>query len=450
MNDADLQTLIDEPARREDVTAVEVVEAILTSIEDHERLGAFITVTPESAHADAREADLRRARGASRGPLDGLPVAVKDNIDVAGIRCTGGSAWFRDRVPRRDAFAIRRLRAAGAVIVGKTNMYELAYGATGDNPHFGDCHNAWDYARVPGGSSGGSAAALGADLCFAALGTDTGGSVRQPAALNGVTALRPTYGSVSTRGVLGVSPSLDTVGSMARSARDAAALHDALAAYDPKDPCAVAPASSPQPDPRGGPRPLSGLRVAVARGYFFDGAAPAVAANAHAAADTLAGLGAQLSELDTPDARRATDDTRLLIHAEALAGHERRFERDAASLGEDVRRRLELGRRVTGVQVAHALDRMRRWRVRMHALLARVDLILTPTTLEVAPLLAGADMIATTARLTQLTYPWSLASLPAISLPSGLDEAGLPTACNWPPPRGATTCCCGSGSPSKT
>ena len=112
-------------------------------------MGAFITVTPESARADAREADERRARGASRGPLDGLPIAIKDNIDVAGIRCTGGSAWFRDRVPRRDAFVVRRLRAAGAVIVGKTNMYELAYGATGDNPHYGDCHNAWDLARVP-------------------------------------------------------------------------------------------------------------------------------------------------------------------------------------------------------------------------------------------------------------------------------------------------------------
>ncbi len=406
---------------------MELAEAILTRIEDHERLGAFITVTPERARADAREADERRARGASRGPLDGLPIAIKDNIDVAGIRCTGGSAWFRDRVPRRDAFVVRRLRAAGAVIVGKTNMYELAYGATGDNPHYGDCHNAWDLARVPGGSSGGSAAALGADLCFAALGTDTGGSVRQPAALNGVTALRPTYGSVSNRGVLAVSPSLDTVGSMARSARDAAALASAVSAYDPKDPCAVAPPGSPPPDPPAGPRPLSGLRVGVARGYFFEGVAPAVAANAHAAADTLARLGAELSELDTPDAKRATDDTRLLIHAEALATHERRFNRDAASLGDDVRRRLELGRRVTGVQVAHALDRMRQWRVRMHSVLERVDLILTPTTVAVAPLLAGADMIATTARLTLLTYPWSLASLPAISLPSGLDEAGLPT-----------------------
>ena len=200
-----------------------------------------------------------------------------------------------------------------------------------------------------------------------------------------------------------------------------------MTAYDPKDPCAVAPAGSRPADPPAGPLPLSGLRVGVARGYFFEGVAPAVAANAHAAADTLARLGAELSELDTPDAKRATDDTRLLIHAEALATHERRFNRDAASLGDDVRRRLELGRRVTGVQVAHALDRMRQWRVRMHSVLERVDLILTPTTVAVAPLLAGADMIATTARLTLLTYPWSLASLPAISLPSGLDETGLPT-----------------------
>ncbi len=453
MNDSDLRTLIDEPARRQEVTAVELVEAVLARIDAHRRLGAFITLTPEAALAGAREADLRRARGAIRGPLDGLPVAIKDNIDVAGVPATAGSGWFRDRVPRRDAVVVRRLRAAGAALVGKTNMHELAYGATNANPHFGSCGNAWDSERVPGGSSGGSGAALGADLCLAALGTDTGGSVRIPAALNGVTALRPTYGSVSNRGVLPISPSLDTVGSMARSAYDVGVLARVLTGYDPRDPYAAVPPmrdpdgpgalglpralgdpwalGDPQvlgdPRPLDGPRPLHGLRVAVARGFFFDDVSPMVAANAHAAADVLAELGAELEEIDTADARRATADCSVLIRAEALAVHERRLARDAEGLGEDVRRRLELGRTVTGVEVARALDRMRRWQMRMRAALARVDLILTPSAEVVAPRRGGADMIATTAHLTRLAYPWSLAGLPAISLPSGLGEHDLPT-----------------------
>ena len=178
MNDADLRTLIDAPERRGETTALELTDAILTRIDCHRELGAYISVTAERARDAAREADQRRARGDSLGPLDGIPVALKDNIDLAGIPATAGSAWFRDRVPRRDAVVARRLRSAGAVIVGKTNMHELAFGATNDNPHFGTCANAWDAARIPGGSSGGSGAALGADLCLAALGTDTGGSVR--------------------------------------------------------------------------------------------------------------------------------------------------------------------------------------------------------------------------------------------------------------------------------
>ena len=426
MNDADLHTLIDEPLKRGEVSALELTDAILDRIDGRRELGAYISVTAEQARDAAREADERRARGDRLGPLDGIPLALKDNIDVTGVPATAGAAWFRNRVPRRDAVVARRLRAAGAVIVGKTNMHELAYGATNDNPHFGTCTNAWDPRRIPGGSSGGSGAALGADLCLVALGTDTGGSVRIPAALNGVTALRPTYGSVSNRGVLPITPSLDTVGAMARSALDTATVAHAIAGYDRHDPySAPPPAIAPASAPAGGS--LKGLRVAIADGYFFDGVSEAVAANAHAAAEVLRELGASLERIDTAAARRATADCSLLIRAEALAVHERRLARDGDRLGEDVRRRLELGREVTGVQVARALDRMRHWQARMRGALQRVDMILTPTTPEVAPPLAGAEMIATTAHLTSFTYPWSLAGLPAISLPSGSGEHGMPT-----------------------
>jgi aspartyl-tRNA(Asn)/glutamyl-tRNA(Gln) amidotransferase subunit A len=426
MNDADLRSLIDEPARRHEATALELTDAILARIDQRMQMAAYISVTPEQAREAARAADQRRSCGRSLGPLDGIPIALKDNIDVVGVPATAGSAWFRGRVPRRDAVVVRRLKAAGAVIVGKTNMHELAYGATTANPHFGTCANAWDPNRVGGGSSGGSGVALGADLCLAALGTDTGGSVRIPAALNGVSALRPTYGSVSNRGVLAITPSLDTVGAMARSALDTAAVALAIAGYDRHDPYAVPPPAGERRPVLAGRR-LQDLRVAIADGYFFDDVSEAVAANSHAAAGVLKELGATLERIDTAAARRATADCSLLIRAEALALHERRLARDGASLGEDVRRRLELGRDVSGVQVARALDRMRHWQARMRVALERVHMILTPTTPNVAPALVGAETISTTADLTSLTYPWSLAGLPAISLPSGRGEHGLPT-----------------------
>jgi len=433
LNDADLQALVDDPAIRRDVSAVELVESVLARIDRHgDRLAAFITVMPEAALAQAREVDQRRAREGRAGALDGLPIALKDNIDVAGVRCTAGSAWFADRVAARDAEVTRLLRDAGAVIVAKTNMHELAYGATTVNPHFGACRNPWDLTRVPGGSSGGSGAALGADLCFAALGTDTGGSVRIPAALNGVTALRPTYGSVSNRGVLPISPSLDTVGAMARSAVDVASVAGVLAGFDLRDPYAVAPPAvaarlHPVGSADNADRPLEGLRVGVARGFFFAGVADSVAANARAAGDILSELGASTSEIDTSAAERARDDAAELIRAEALALHEERLSERGDEIGADVRERFELGRDSTGVQVARALDRMRHWQAHMREAFEDVDVILTPTTPDVAPRGEDGHMIALTAALTRFTYPWSLAWLPAISFPSGLDGQGLPT-----------------------
>jgi aspartyl-tRNA(Asn)/glutamyl-tRNA(Gln) amidotransferase subunit A len=433
LNDDDLKALIDDPAMRRTVSAVEVVEAVLARIaRDGDRLAAFITVTPEAALAQARAVDQRRTREGRAGALDGLPIAIKDNIDVAGVRCTAGSAWFAERVATSDAEVTRLLRQAGAVIVAKTNMHELAYGATTVNPHFGACRNPWDVTRVPGGSSGGSGAALGADLCFAALGTDTGGSVRIPAALNGVTALRPTYGSVSNRGVLPISPSLDTVGTMARSAVDVAVLARVIAGYDLRDPYAVAPPAGaarlrPAQATGNSGRPLDGLRVGVARGFFFANVADSVATNALAAADVLSDLGTSTTEIDTSGAERARDDAAELIRAEALALHEDRLRERGDEIGADVRERFELGRDSTGVQVARALDRMRRWQARMREAFVEVDVILTPTTPDVAPRIDDGHMIALTAELTRLTYPWSLGWLPAISFPSGLDGQGLPT-----------------------
>jgi aspartyl-tRNA(Asn)/glutamyl-tRNA(Gln) amidotransferase subunit A len=424
----ELQRLIDEPASRDSISAVELAEAMLERIDAAQGLHAFITVTPELALTDARRSDLRRARREPLGPLDGMPIAVKDNIDVAGVRTTAGSDWLRDHVAAEDAEVVGRLRSAGAVIVGKTMLHEFAYGATSDNPHFGTCRNPWDPTRSPGGSSGGSGAATGADLCFAALGTDTGGSVRVPGALNGVSALRPTYGAVSNWGVLPISPSLDTVGTLARSATDLAVIAGVLYGYDRRDPYAARPSGPGSALTRASTAErLDGLRVAVATGDLFDETEPALTRNAAAVADQLLELGATLSEIELTDAVAAMENCTTLIRAEALAGHRDQLDADPGRFGADVRRRLEEGRSVSGVEFAQALDHMRRWRARMLARFDDVDVILTPTTPSGAPVIDGAEMISTTARLTRFTYPWSLAGLPALSLPSGADGLGLPT-----------------------
>jgi aspartyl-tRNA(Asn)/glutamyl-tRNA(Gln) amidotransferase subunit A len=426
LSDTELQRLIDTPSARSGVGAERLLEAVLARIaREQPRLNAFITTTGELARADARRVDERREHGEVAGPLAGLPIAVKDNIDVAGAAATRGSSFFRDRVPERDAEVVHRLRAAGAVIVGKLALHEFAYGATTNNPHYGACRNPWDPDRIPGGSSGGAGAAVGADLCLGALGTDTGGSVRIPAALNGVSALRPTYGAVSNRGVFPISASLDTVGPVARSVADVARIFAVVAGYDRADPWAV---EHPLDDPRAHLHDgAAGLRIGLPTSFFFDDLEPAIERNTHAVAERLAALGADVVEVDVPGAERAVDAATLLIRAEALALHRGRLDAEPERFGEDVRRRLELGRDISGADVADAIARMREWRAFMLTVFDDVDVVLTPTTNATAPRIDDAEMIATTARLTRFTYAWSLASMPAVSVPCGLDERGLPT-----------------------
>lgn len=426
MRHDDLERLIDDPAERAEAGASELLELVLARIASEQpHVNAYVTVMEDQARADARAVDGRRARGQDPGPLAGLPMALKDNIDAAGAPATRGSDFFRTRVPRDDAEVTRRLRGAGAVIVGKAALHEFAYGATTNNLHFGACRNPWDLARVPGGSSGGSGVAVAADLCVAALGTDTGGSVRIPAALNGVSALRPTYGAVSNRGVFPISASLDTVGPMARSIADVARVMATIAGYDREDPWAI---EHDLPDPLAGlDGGMAKVRIGVPASFFLEDVDPAIARNTLEVAETLAGLGAEVREVAVPGAESAVDTATVLIRAEALGLHRERLEREPERFGEDVRRRLELGRSIDGAELAQAIARMRGWRARMLGVFDRVDLLLTPATPVSAPLIDDAEMIETTARLTRFTYAWSLAWLPAAAVPSGLDDHGLPT-----------------------
>ena len=269
--------------RRRELSPVEVTRAYLDRIAMLDpQLTAFITVTAEQALADAAAAEREIAGGGYRGPLHGVPLAIKDLFHTAGVRTTAGSKILADFVPAEDATVVARLRAAGALSLGKTNLEEFAYGATSINPHHGACCNPWDPARIAGGSSGGSAAAVAAGLCSGALGTDSGGSIRQPSALCGLVGLKPTYGRVSRHGVVPLSWSQDHVGPMARTVRDAALLLQALAGHDPRDP---ASSSAPVPDYLAGLEGgVRGLRLGLPSDFFFTRVEPAVEAAVWAAA----------------------------------------------------------------------------------------------------------------------------------------------------------------------
>ena len=406
------------------VSSLDATESYLERIERFDGdIGAFITVAAGSALEQARAADESLELGRSLGPLHGLPVALKDNIDTAGLRTTVGSSFFAGHVPDADAEVVGRLRRAGAVILGKVTLHEFAYGATNDNAHFGPCRNPWDLSRIPGGSSGGSGAAVAAGLCAAALGTDTGGSVRIPAALNGVSALRPSNGRVSNRGVFPITWTFDTVGPIAHAVADLAAFSDVLAGYDPDDPQSVDAPTDAYLEAVNGE--LAGLRIGVPLNFFFEDVDPDIVSLVRAAADMFAQGGAELVDIDLPGADTAVESATGMIRAEAFAIHRDRLLERPEGFGEDVRRRLRLGESITGADYAEHRQHAREWCRTVERVFERVDLILSPSTGTTAPP-AGLEMIETTQRLVRLTYGWSLAGLPALSLPCGFTDNGLP------------------------
>jgi aspartyl-tRNA(Asn)/glutamyl-tRNA(Gln) amidotransferase subunit A len=416
-----------------EISAVGATEAYLERIELLDRaIGAFVTVDAEAALEQAQAADDALAAGRTLGPLHGLPVALKDNIDTAGLRTTVGAAFFADRVPDADAEVTRRLRLAGAVVLGKVVLHELAYGATTQNEHFGPCRNPWDHERIPGGSSGGSGAAVAAGLCAAALGTDTGGSVRIPAALNGVSGLRPTAGLVSIRGVYPITWTLDTVGPIAHAVSDLAALLDVLAGYDPADTQSRDLPYTPAVDALD--LGVEGMRVGIPSTFYFEDVDDGIVQLVRAAAEVLASLGAVVEEIELPGAAAALAAAKMMIQAEAFAIHRERLREQPERFGADVRKRLERGKSITGAGYAEQRERARVWRRTVENAFERVDLVLSPVTGTVAPP-AGGEMIETTERLVRLTYGWSLAGIPALAVPCGFSEAGLPVGMQLAAPR---------------
>ncbi len=314
--------------RSRKLTATELVRTLLARIEAlNPRINAFITVARDSALREAAVLDAEAAAGRFRGPLHGVPLAIKDNIDTAGIRTTVASLLFDDRVPAEDASVVARLRRAGAIILGKTNLHEFAMGGTSATSYFGPVHNPWNLERVPGGSSGGSAAALIAECVPGALGTDTGGSIRIPAAWCGVVGLKPTYGLVSLRGIFPLIDSLDHCGPMARSVEDAALLLTSMAGYDAQDVASVEHA--PEDYVEQMRQPVSGLRIGVPREPFFDRLDTHTAAAIEVALDALRGMVKSVHDVHLP----ATDalDWTAIRSAEVMAVHENLIRRNPGS-----------------------------------------------------------------------------------------------------------------------
>ncbi|MFQ5826555.1 MAG: amidase, partial [Dehalococcoidia bacterium] len=339
--------------KKRQVSPVELTQAVLERIEKlNERLNAYITVCPEEALGAAREAERAILAGNYLGPLHGIPIALKDLYNTKGIRTTSGSRIMADFVPAEDGTVVERLKRAGAIIPGKTNLHEFALGATSENPHYGPARNPWDTERITGGSSGGSAAAVAASLATGAMGSDAGGSIRIPACLCGIVGLKPTYGRVSRAGATPLSWSLDTMGPLARSVEDAALMLGAIAGHDPRD---SSSSRAPVPDyTRNLREGVKGLRVGLPREYFFETLEDEVREAVGEAIRVLEGLGASPVEVSLPRAERGPQIAWLIISGEAASIHQEWLRTRADEYGEDVRLRLEMGLFLTATQYIRA------------------------------------------------------------------------------------------------
>ncbi|MFZ0771646.1 MAG: amidase [Candidatus Sulfotelmatobacter sp.] len=415
--------------RRKEVSPLELTRACLDRIEKlNPALNAFITVTPESALAEARAAEIEISRGEWRGPLHGIPVALKDLIDTAGTRTTAASALYQDRVPTEDAEVVRRLREAGAVILGKNNLHECAYGGSSLISFFGDVHNPWDTGHIAGGSSGGSAAAVAAGLCYAAIGTDTAGSIREPAALCGCVGIKPTYGRVSVRGVIPLSWSLDHVGPLAATVGDAAGLLQAIAGYDALD---VGSADVPVADYVSGLGDATkNLRVGVPRSYFYDDVDDEVRAAVEQALGVIGTL-AEVREVRIEEMQIEVPTDRTVQTAEAYAFHAGTAASTPDLYLPETLRRIRKGENISAAEYIQRRRELEQARRHAQGIFDKVDLLVTPTTPIAAPAIADLKKDPAALRPAELvllrnTRPFNVWGLPAISVPCGFTKGGLP------------------------
>lgn len=417
--------------RRGKLSPVELTEHALSQMEKlNPRLNAFITVTSERALRDAKAAERDIRRGKYRGLLHGIPITLKDNIWTKGTRTTAGSKILKDFLPVADAEVAKRLWKAGAVLLGKTNLHEFAYGITTENPHYGATRNPWNTECISGGSSGGSAAAVVTGMGFGSVGTDTGGSIRIPSALCGIVGLKPTFGRVSCDGIVPLAETLDHAGPIARSVADAAILLDAIARDD-------APGGNFHRALRGargtgGPR--AKLRLGWPKEYFFERVDEEIKRAVEKAVRAFERMGLGIEEVTLPHVEDSVEPSTQIALAEALEYHESQgyFPARASDYGEDVRKRLEMGNAVRAVDYLHAQQTRERVREDFRAAFEQVDAIVAPTTPIAAPRLGqqtatiGSESESVRGALVRMNRPANFTGFPAISVPCGFTQSGLP------------------------
>ena len=414
-------------ARR--LSPVDVVRSLLERIEVDET-NSFVTVTAERALAGASQAEREILAGRYRGPLHGVPVALKDIIYTRGVRTTMGSAPYSRHVPDHSATVARKLEEAGSVLIGKTNTHEFAYGPTGDRSHFGATKNPHDTRKITGGSSGGSGAAVAANLCYGALGSDTGGSIRIPAALCGTVGMKPTFGRVSKSGVFPLSWTLDHVGPITRTVEDNALMLNFLTGHDPEDPYSVDhPAEDFTRDLR---RALRGAGIGLPTSFYFDHVDEEVEAPVRDAVEVFRSLGARVREVEIPNLVDTLHAQRLILGTEAYAVHQERLENEPETFGEEVGERLMDGERPKAYHYANARRRGVLATDEFDHALQGVDVLLTPTLPIVATEIGQREVNigdyeeSVRSALTRYTGPTDLTGHPSLSVPCGATASGLP------------------------
>jgi aspartyl-tRNA(Asn)/glutamyl-tRNA(Gln) amidotransferase subunit A len=422
--------------RARKVSSLELTNAALARIERlNPSLNAFITVTAELARKQARAADREIRAGRSRGPLHGLPITIKDNFCTGGVVTTAGSKILRDFDPEGDAVVVARLREAGAVFLGKTNLNEFAYGIHGLNPHYGDVHNPWSLDRTTGGSSSGSAAALAAGIGFGSVGTDTGGSLRIPGSFCGIVGFKPTFGLVSVDGVVPLAESLDHVGPLARTVNDATLMFETIRGEYPHK-------ATRKNDSITKGKKLR-IKLAVPKNYFFDLVDPEVQSSIDAALEHYESLGARVEEIVLPHLQESVDASTNIGLAEASSYHASRgyFPARAADYSYDVQRRLKLGLEVTAIEYLAANEVRRKLTADFDKAFERVDAIVAPATTVTAPRIGETELVICGKKVPLRTAavnanrPANFTGHPAIALPCGFSQAGLPIGLQLMAPR---------------